>query len=262
MKYENEMFQDLMGIVIETDDVWLNKKLNNHVCYKGGGGRQTTSAAPQIPEEFKPFAKQYANMLSGAIRSGDVFGQVAETDPNVLAARESALGRMGEVRDIGQAGLKAQQEALTGTGMFAARDLSGQQDALAAQARRKLGENIAQQRAGSAMGRGVLGSARQQLGEAKAREATAENLATKFAEMDAQDLAARRSASAAARGETGAMQKSAMADIGIQRGVGKESQADAQRMLDAQYTGLKQMAGLFTGIPMGQQQTTSQSGGK
>lgn len=262
MKYENEMFHDLMGIVIETDDAWLNKKLNANVCYKGGGGSQTSTSAATIPEEFKPFAKQYSRMLTSGAQSGDVFGQVAETDPNLLAARESALGRMGEVRNIGQAGLKAQQEALTGTGMFAARDLSGQQDAMAAQARRKLGETIGQQRAGSAMGRGVLGSARQQLGEAKAREATAENLATKFAEMDAQDLTARRSASAAARGETGSMQKSAMSDVGIQRNVGKESQTDAQRMLDAKYTGLKQMAGLFTGIPMGQTQTSSGGGGK
>lgn len=260
MKYENEMFQDLMGIVIETNDKWLDKKLNGHVCYKGGGGRQTTSAAPTIPTEFKPFAKQYAAQLSSASRRGD-FGRLANIDPAIQQAQEAALGRAGQVGELGQAGIRAQQEALRGEGLFGARDLSAQQDALAAQAREKLGLDTAARKAG-AMSSGVMGSARQRLAQAKAEEQAGTQLAGRLAELEGQDLAARRAASAAARGQTGMMQKAGMADIDVLRGVGKERGARAQQEVEQVYTGLQQQAGLFTGLPQGQTQTTSGGGGK
>ena len=32
-------FEDLMGCRIETENEWLDKKVNGHICYgKGGGG--------------------------------------------------------------------------------------------------------------------------------------------------------------------------------------------------------------------------------
>jgi len=258
MKYENEMFHDLMGIVIETNDKWLDKKLNGHICYKGGS-RQTTTAAPAIPEEFKPFARQYASMLTSAARRGD-FGQIGEEAEALKKAQTQALGRAGDVREIGQAGLEAQQQALRGEGLFAARDLSAQQAALSADAKRRLGMGTAQRQAGAAMGGGA-GGARAALAQREAESLAGTQLAGRLAELEGQDLAARRAASAAARGETGMMQKAGMADIDVLRGVGREQTARAQLMAEQPVRGLKEMGGIFTGIPMGQTQTT-RGGGK
>jgi hypothetical protein len=259
MKYENEMFQDLMGVVIETDDIWLHKKLNNHVCYKGGGS-QTTTALPEIPEQFKPFAQQYAGKLTQSMEQGNVFGQLGDVDTSLQQAQEAALGRAKNVRDIAKSGLQAQQEALKGKGLFAARDLSAQQAALSADAKRRLGLGTAQRQAQAALGGGA-GGARAALAQREAEAQAGTQLAGRLAELEGQDLAARRAASAAARGETGAMQKTGMADVDILRGVGKERTARSQQEAQQEYTGLKEIAGLFTGIPMGQSQTTF-GGGK
>jgi hypothetical protein len=260
MKYENEMFQDLMGIVIETNDKWLDKKLNGHLCYKGGGGGTTTST-PEIPEEFKPFARQYANRLEASSARGNVFGQIANVDPALKEAQEAALGRAGQVGELGQAGIQAQQEALRGEGLFGARDLSAQQASLSADAKNRLGLGTAQRQAGAAMGGGA-GGARAALAQQQAESQAGTQLAGRLAELEGQDLASRRAASAAARGQTGIMQKAGMADIDILRGVGKERGARAQQVADRGYTALQQQAGLFTGLPQGQTQTTSGGGGK
>ena len=34
MKYTNEFDEDLLGLTIETNDPWLDRKLNSHICYK------------------------------------------------------------------------------------------------------------------------------------------------------------------------------------------------------------------------------------
>jgi hypothetical protein len=258
MKYENEMFQDLMGIVRETDDKWLNKKLNSHICYKGGGGRTTTTSAATIPEEFKPFAEKYANMLSA---STGKFGQVGEEAEALKQAQGQALDRAGDIKGIGAAGLQAQQEALRGEGLFGARDLSAQQAGLAANAQRRLGLGTAQRQAGAAMGGGA-GGARAALAQREAESQAGTQLASQLAELEGQDLAARRAASAAARGETGMMQKASMADIDVVRGVGREQTDRAQLMAEQPVLGLKQMGGIFTGLPMGQTSVQRGGGGK
>jgi hypothetical protein len=261
MKYENEMFQDLMGIVIDTEDKWLDKKLNGHICYKGGGGGGTTTSTPLMPEEFKPFAKQYANKLVRAGQSDNVFGQIANQDSALRQAQEAALGRTGEVRRLGQAGVQAQQEAMTGRGLFGAQNLESQKDALAMQAADRLGQQT-ENLGGEASARGVAGGRRAQFGAERAKALAGAQLTGKLAELDTQDLAARRSASANARGETAAMQKAGMADIDLLRGVGKERTAFAQKQADKAYTALQQQAGLFSGVPQGTSQTSSGGGGK
>jgi len=245
MKYENEIFQDLMGVVIETENKWLDKKLNGHICYKGGG---SSTATATIPEEFKPFAGQYSAMLS---QKANQFGQIGEEAAPLKQAQEQALQRASSVRGIGEAGIKAQQEALTGTGMFGQADLSG----MAKELSRQAGIKEASRRAG-AMGAGTLGSARGRIAEAEGQAA----LQGQLARLNLEDLQARRAASAAARGETAAMQKAGMGDIDVLRGVGKEQTARAQMLAEAPVRGLKEMGSIFTGIPMGQ--TTTQSGGK
>jgi len=260
MKYENEMFQDLMGIVIDTEDKWLDKKLNGHICYKGGGGGTTTST-PLIPKEFKPFAQQYANKLVGAGQSGNVFGQIAKQDRSLLDAQNTAMARTDEVRQLGQAGIQAQQEALTGRGLFGAQNLESQKDALAMQAADRLGQQT-ENLGGEASARGVAGGRRAQFGTERAKALAGAQLTGKLAELDTQDLAARRGASQAARGDTAAMQKAGMADVDLMRGVGKERTAFAQKQADKAYTALQQQAGLFQGIPQGTSQTSSGGGGK
>lgn len=259
MKYENEMFQDLMGIVIETNDKWLDKKLNGHVCYKGGGSRQTTQAAPEIPSEFKPFARQYAKQLTTASRRGNTFGQLAGEDPALRQAQDAALDRADQIGELGQAGIQAQQEALRGEGLFGARDLSAQKAAISADAKKRLGLATAGLDAQAAMGGG---GTRNLLAKTEAQALAGAQLGGRLAELDTQDLTARRAASAAARGETGMMQKAGMADIDVFRGVGKERGARAQQVADRRYTALQQQANLFTGIPMGQSSTTRGGGGK
>ena len=48
-----DQFEDIMGIVVETGCPSLDKKLNAHICYKGGGG--TTVQESGIPKEFRPY---------------------------------------------------------------------------------------------------------------------------------------------------------------------------------------------------------------
>jgi hypothetical protein len=254
------MFQDLMGIVIDTEDKWLDKKLNGHICYKGGGGGGTTTSTPQIAKEFKPFANQFASQLVNAGNRGDVFGQIADQDSALLQAQQTALGRTGETRELGQAAMGAQQDALTGQGMFGAQNFSAQKGAMAAQAREQLGLGTAQRQAG-AMGAGTMGSARGQLAQAQAEQSAANKLAIDTARLDTEDLAARRGASATARGDTAAMQKAGMADVDLMRGVGKERTAFSQKQADQAYTALQQQAGLFSGVPQGTSQTSSGGGG-
>jgi len=255
MKYENEMFQDLMGIVIETDDAWLNKKLNAHVCYKGGA---SSSSAPSIPEEFKGFAKTYADQLNIAALNRQ-FGKIGKEAEPLKTAQEIAVNRASQVGGLGQASARSQQEALEGRGMFAPQDLEARKTASAADASRRLGLGTASRQAG-AMASGTLGSARQRIAQAGAEQTAMTQLGGRLAEMDAAELAARRSASERARAETAAVQKGVMADVDVLRGVGKEQTARAQLMAEAPVRGLKEMGGIFTGIPMGS--TTRQSGGK
>jgi len=246
MKFEpNETFQDLMGIVIETDDAFLNKVLNKNVCYKGGS---TTTTAATIPKEFKPFASQYASQLMS--KSKD-FGKIGEEAAALTQAQEQALARAGQVGAVGQAGAAAQQQALAGEGLFGEADLSG----MAKELSRQAGIGEASRRAG-AMGAGTLGSARGRIAEAEGQAA----LQGQLANLGLQDLEARRMASTQARGETGVTQKTLMGDIDITRGVGKEQTARNQMMAEAPVRGLKEQASIFTGIPMGQTSTTS--GGK
>jgi hypothetical protein len=258
MKYENEMFQDLMGIVVETGDKWLDKKLNSHICYKGGGGGTTTTTA-NIDPALKPSILNVARRTSAALNTGQL-SQVAKTDASLARAQEAALGRTGELRESAAQGRQANLAALQGTGIFAAQDLSGQKAALSAQAADQLGQQFEQQ-GGIASAQGTLGGRRADFGMNKAQALANANLAVDFGKLDAADLAARRNASAAARGDIGSMNKLAMADVDVQRGVGKERMAQDQRELDSVAKGLQTASGILYGNPLAKGQTQTQSGG-
>jgi hypothetical protein len=55
-------FDDLMGVSIETDNKWLDKKLNDNICYgKGGGG----SSQQDVPKTLQPYVKQVLDRAKG-----------------------------------------------------------------------------------------------------------------------------------------------------------------------------------------------------
>ena len=262
MKYENEMFQDLMGIVIEADDPWLNKKLNNHVCYKGGGGG-TTTTTPQIAEEFKPFASAFGGKLTTDM---DKFGQVGDESQNLLEARKQALGMTDTLSAAGADTLAAQRQAATGTGMFAPADIKGADlSGVAKEMARQAGIGEAQAKVGD-MASGTMGSARQRIA-ADERDAALRGQLAGLGLQDFQrveqakqaDLAARRGASQQAVQQGGIAQKAAMGGVDVMRGVGTEETKRGQFEADAFARGMQQIGSIFSGIPQGS--TSVQSGG-
>ena len=58
-------FEDLMGCCIETENEWLNKKRNGHICYgKGGGGSQQQD----VPKTLQPYVTEVLD------RASDLYG--------------------------------------------------------------------------------------------------------------------------------------------------------------------------------------------
>ena len=56
-------FDDLMGVSIEVNDKWLDKKLNDNICYgKGGGGG---SQQQDVPPTLRPYVKQVLDRAQG-----------------------------------------------------------------------------------------------------------------------------------------------------------------------------------------------------
>lgn len=97
------MFEDIMGIVIDTEDKWLNKKLNSHICYKG------LPYAPNLPgfnfsgynfgqpkeEEPKPTLQSNLSVMPSASSIG---GESASK--RVSAAREKVQGALGDLQGL------------------------------------------------------------------------------------------------------------------------------------------------------------------
>ena len=66
-------FNDLMDVSIETGDKWLDKKLNDNICYgKGGGG----GSAPQdVPKTLRPYVTEVLD------RASDVYAPYKQYQP-------------------------------------------------------------------------------------------------------------------------------------------------------------------------------------
>ena len=252
MKYENKTFYDLMGIVIETDNEWLNKKLNQNLCYGGGGGSQSQTTTPVIPTEFKPFATKFGAELDQAVSAGDVFGQVQGFTPDQIQAQQAARAQASRAGGLGQFAEQQYRQQASGTGLFGQADLSG----MAKELSRQAGMQQADMRAG-AMAGGTLGSARQRMAQAQGDAA----LQGKFAELGMTDLAARRQAASGAANQLAGVRQGITAEADILRNVGSEIQKQKQAEAGAQATGLKEIGGIFTGVPVGQTSVSS-GGGK
>jgi hypothetical protein len=58
-------FDDLMGVSIETDNKWLNKKLNNNICHIKMGGGGGGSQQQDVPPTLRPYVKQVLDRAQG-----------------------------------------------------------------------------------------------------------------------------------------------------------------------------------------------------
>ena len=89
------IFEDLLGLEIETQDKFLNKKLNSHLCYFGGsgGGQKQQDIAPTL----KPFVTDVLQRAKGEFTSDEPLAQyvgdrVVDFTDDELAAQQGILG--------------------------------------------------------------------------------------------------------------------------------------------------------------------------
>jgi len=87
------MFKDIMGIVIDTEDKWLNKKLNSHICYKGGGSETDFLNTFQQQVSEGPTEVTNTSSSSSGLEQGS--SKVAEARTKL----EGALGSLQGLKD-------------------------------------------------------------------------------------------------------------------------------------------------------------------
>ena len=90
-------FQDLMGVSIETEDKWLNKKLNSHICYGKGGGR---SQQQDVPPTLQPYIVEILDRASDLYSLDKQYipyegERLVGFTPEELAAQEAIKGQVG-----------------------------------------------------------------------------------------------------------------------------------------------------------------------
>jgi hypothetical protein len=257
-----DQFEDLMGIVIETGYAPLDKKLNSHICYKGGGG-QTTTSESGVPKEFRPYVVEGLKDAEAALKGGDL-SYVADLTPQQQQSLDMqtdlATGKLQDIAADSEAARDILGEASRGEGIFGsgayqtvADDMSDRLITLGDQAR-----GMAQTK--SALG-GGLGSARQTAATERAV------MDTMFDEVSKEVQAQRQGRLGAAQNVIGTGQDVAgQAGLGaaaLER-VGATYQTQDQRQGDATYQGLQRFFGLLGSPAVGQQtkSTTTSGGGK
>jgi len=268
-------FQDIMGIVVHTEDAFLNKVLNKNICYKGGSSQTTVNEG--VPEEFKPYYEEALKAASRGYKTGDL-GYVAPEAAELKRAQEKgrvASDYQDTLAAAASGGLGVLGQAATGAGPFGQQaiqgiDVSGKYGDAAQEARRAL----AASQLGSS-GRGTLGGARDALrsGEIEANLGRAIG-AGEVAELEKQrelglTEGARfrdqmmQGAANSISGTSGA-QQAATAGAKTLRDVGLERQAQDQRLGDQEYQALQRYSQLLgaSQSSLGSAQTTTTSGGK
>ena len=93
-------FQDMMNVSIETEDKWLNRKLNSHICYGKGGGGGGGNQQQDVPPTLRPYVTDVLN------RAKALYGAETQYQPyqgervvpftaEELAAQEGITGMVG-----------------------------------------------------------------------------------------------------------------------------------------------------------------------
>jgi len=104
-------FDDLLGLTVEVEDPWLNKKLNGHLCYGKGGSRQPQTTKSEVtqtnlPEYLRPYVVNLANRAEAeSLREYTPYDQ-----PRIAGLGTDTLSANQAVRDMagmGQPGIDA-----------------------------------------------------------------------------------------------------------------------------------------------------------
>ena len=254
-----DQFEDLMGIVVETGYAPLDKKLNSHICYKGGGG-QTTTSESGVPKEFRPYVERGLADAEAARESGQL-SYVADLAPEQMQSldmqRDLATGQLQDIAQQSTAARDVLGQASRGEGIFGTQGFQTVADDMSDRLRVLGDQARGQAQTSSALG-GTLGSARQQAMTEKAV------MDTMFDEVSNELAAQRQGRTGAAQAVIGTGQDVAgQAGLGasaLER-VGKTMQTQDQRVGDAEYQGLQRFFGLLGSPAVGSETTQTTSGG-
>ena len=106
-------FEDLLGLEIETEDKFLNKKLNSHVCYSGGGG------GGQKQQDIAPTLRPYVtDVLSRAKGQVDAPYQAYPGERVVGFTPQELAAQQGIQQMAGQYGLASMAPGLTSSAAY------------------------------------------------------------------------------------------------------------------------------------------------
>ena len=249
------MFEDLMNITIETGDAFLDKKLNSHICYKGGGNRTTQSTS--VPEWLKPHAEGFLNKASRAHARGDL-SNVAGFNADQTAARQAGRTVAGQQDALAQQAQRRNTDLYNRPGT----DTDRLRQDFLNQARRGAGQAGASADAAAA-NRGTLGGARASAARAAGQGQAQEQAALGFTNAAAQARQQDFQNKAGLAGQAGQLQQLAGQGAQTLGAVGQQGQAQAQKEADSTFQGLQRYAGLLGGASgLATNKSQSQGGGK
>tara|TARA_R100001509_G_scaffold22682_3_gene11941 strand:+ start:3806 stop:6325 length:2520 start_codon:yes stop_codon:yes gene_type:complete len=106
-------FEDLLGLEIETEDKFLNKKLNSHVCYSGGGGGG--SKQQDIAPTLQPYVRDVLSRAKGQV---DAPYQAYPGERIVGFTPQELAAQQGIQQMAGQYGLAATAPGLTSSAAY------------------------------------------------------------------------------------------------------------------------------------------------
>ena len=256
-----DQFEDLMGIVIETGYAPLDKKLNSHICYKGGGG-QTTTSESGVPKEFRPYVVSGLKDAEAALKGGDL-SYVADLTPQQKQSLDMqtdlATGKLQDIAAESEAARGILGEASRGEGIFGTEGYNIVSEQMKPQLMQ-----LAQMTRGEGQSQAAMGGG---LGSAKRQAMIEGNVLNTTLDATANELSAQR------QGRLGAAQDviGTGQDVAGQAGLGAAAlervgatyQTQAQREGDATYQGLQRFFGLLGSPAVGSEtKTTQSSGGK
>ena len=106
-------FEDLLGLEIETEDKFLNKKLNSHVCYSGGGGGG--SQQQDIAPTLRPYVTDVLSRAKGQV---DTPYQAYPGERVVGFTPQELAAQQGIQQMAGQYGLASMAPGLTSSSAY------------------------------------------------------------------------------------------------------------------------------------------------
>ena len=97
-------FEDLLGLEIETEDKFLNKKLNSHICYfggGGGGGQKQQDIAPTL----RPFVTDVLERAKAEFTSEEPLAQYP--GERVIGFKDEELAAQKGILDLVDRGISS-----------------------------------------------------------------------------------------------------------------------------------------------------------